>query len=213
MAAGALWGLIATGGGTAFLAQVGRDRGRSKQPDLWRSWGGPPATRALRYRNTENRVLLDRRRIKLEKLLGSSLPSQDDETKDPEGSDQIYESAVGYLLEATRDTTRFPLVFSENANYGFRRNLLGFKPYGLIISAAALLGACSLFVQELGFPPNGTWKESIIDNPENLVIVRLVGATFISIVFVTWFLVVKTDWVKTTADAFAQRLVGAIDNL
>ena len=43
---GGLLGIISTGGGTALLAQIGRDRGSKKQSLLWGSWGGSPTTRA-----------------------------------------------------------------------------------------------------------------------------------------------------------------------
>ena len=43
----ALFGLLSTAGGTAVLAQFGRDRGREKQRELWAGWGGAPTTRLL----------------------------------------------------------------------------------------------------------------------------------------------------------------------
>ena len=81
---GGLLGIIGTGGGTALLAQLGRDQGRRKQPALWMSWGGPPTTRLLRYRDTPNKVILIQWRGKLEKLMNRALPTEEEETEDPD---------------------------------------------------------------------------------------------------------------------------------
>src|ERR1700728_226876 len=56
-------------GGTALLAQVARDQGKRKQPELYRRWGGKPTTRGLRHRETVNHFLLARRHSQLQKLL------------------------------------------------------------------------------------------------------------------------------------------------
>ena len=48
---GTLWGLVTWSGATALLAQVGRDKGRVKEPGLFEQWGGKPTTRMLRHRH------------------------------------------------------------------------------------------------------------------------------------------------------------------
>ena len=58
---------------------------------------------------------------------------------DPEWADTKYEEVVTSLREATRDTSRFPLVFAENANYGFRRNLWGLRPIGTAVAVVLFL--------------------------------------------------------------------------
>ena len=50
------------------------------------------------------------------------------------------------LREATRDTSRFPLVFAENANYGFRRNLWGLRPIGTGVAVVLLLFSWALLL-------------------------------------------------------------------
>ena len=50
------------------------------------------------------------------------------------------------LREATRDTSRFPLVFAENANYGFRRNLWGLRPIGTGVAVVLLLFSWTLLL-------------------------------------------------------------------
>lgn len=48
----AFFSLLGAAGGTAIVAQVGRDPGKKKEKALWDSWGGPPTTRFLRHRRT-----------------------------------------------------------------------------------------------------------------------------------------------------------------
>ena len=68
---------------------------------------------------------------KLSELLnGTAIPTPQDEKRDPERADQVYDACVSCLIERTRDKTRFRLLFEENCNYGFRRNLWGMKPLG-----------------------------------------------------------------------------------
>ena len=49
---GALWatvgGILLYGGGATFLVQIGRDRGKALEPELFRSWGGKPSVAILR---------------------------------------------------------------------------------------------------------------------------------------------------------------------
>ena len=45
-------------------------------------------------------------------------------------------------MRKTRNPERHPLVFKGLIEYGFRRNLLGLKPFGVSLALAALAG-CS----------------------------------------------------------------------
>jgi hypothetical protein len=73
-----------------------------------------------------------------EQVAGLRLPTEAEEVQDPEGADAVYELAVGALRERTRDTNQYPPVPSENARYGFRRNVLGLRPYGIATSLIGL---------------------------------------------------------------------------
>ena len=211
--AGALLGLFATGGGTAVLSQLGRDLGRRKQAGLWERWGGPPTTSLLRFRDSLNRSLLQHWRAKLESLRGHALPSEQEEVEDPVGSDQKYEAAVNYLRESTRDTEKFPLVFAENINYGFRRNLWGMKPYGLVIAILAMVCSWVFFFWLAGLPTTVTWSADALAKPDTVVVSRLVGSIANTIVVAVWLLVIRPSWVKTAAEAYAERLLGAVESL
>ncbi len=213
LATGGLSGLIGTGGGTALLAQVGRDRGSKKQSALWESWGGPPTTRLLRFRDSSNRVILTRWRAKLEKLLGRELPTAEEEAQDPVGADQQYEAAVNFLREATRDAYKFPLVFAENVNYGFRRNLWGLKPYGLVLAALATAASWGLFLLSAGLPTAESWLDTVVMNPDGITITRLVGSAFNTAAIAVWLFFITPGWVRIPAEAYAQRLLGSLYKL
>jgi len=120
-----------------LLAQLGRVS--SRQPQLWARWGGAPTTQLLRHRNPSGNAELRRHYHERLRALEPSLalPSAEDEGRDPVGADRAYEAATRLLIARTRDRKRFPLVFKENVNYGYRRNLWGMKPIGVTI---AILG-------------------------------------------------------------------------
>ncbi len=73
--------------------------------------------------------------------IGGPAPTAKDEEADPVKCDAYYERCGNWLRENTRDTKKFKLLFDENINYGYRRNLLGLKAPGLAIDAL-VLAAC-----------------------------------------------------------------------
>ncbi len=84
---------------------------------------------------------------------GVTLPSPEAEATDPEAADSLYDSAVQWLIPQTRSGGRFPLVFQENVNYGFRRNLWGLRPIGLAVAIGCLVVNASMVVtiREAGY--------------------------------------------------------------
>ena len=104
-------------------------------------------------------------------------------------------------------------MFAENINYGFRRNLWGLKPYGLIFAILAAIASWGLFFSSVGFPPAESWLDNVVRNPDGVTITRLVGSLFNTVVIAVWFLVITPEWVRTTAEAYAQRLLASVDTL
>jgi hypothetical protein len=194
----AIWSLLTYAGGTALLTQVARDQGRKKQAELFTAWGGKPTTCRLRHRGADNPVLLARRHGQLQRLMPDlQFPSADDEAADPGRSDAIYESATAVLLERTRDQKRFPLVFEENCNYGFRRNLWGLRPVGVTLT---VIGITSLLV-------------GIVTRQVSLSPVVVVAGIVDLTLFCGWAFVFTPQWVRLTADAYAERLLAACEQL
>lgn len=196
-----LWGIIVWWGGAALIAQVARDPGKRKERELFEAWGGKPSTRLLRYRDAENRVLVERLHAKLAELVPEArVGSPAEEERDPAAADAVYETWTGYLRNRTRNRERFPLVFEENCNYGFRRNTWGLKPLGTL-TAIAGLGAIVFRV--------------VIDSLAGAVLSPIIltagGANLLLLIL--WLFWITPTWVRIAADAYAERLLETVDDL
>ncbi len=199
---GPISGLVVGAGGVALLAQLGRDWGKRKQPRLFASWGGEPTTRLLRHRDAPNTVLLERRHRKLKALLpDQQIPTREQELADPQQADVVYQACAALLKEKTRDKQRFPLVFEENCNYGFRRNLWGMKPLGILTATAGSAAVIALVVLHYR---EGKVAMSAV-TPTAMVVNGL-----LLLAWLFWF---TPAWVKIAADAYAERLLAACDTL
>lgn len=203
-----------------FLAQLAREMGKTKQDELYNEWGGKPTTYFLRHRTTRNKVELARRHSKLHELTGQPMPTQAEELADPDLADQTYDTCVQFLLSKTRDHSKFFLLYEENCNYGFRRNLFGMKPLGITTSfiGVLFLGAQCIFAIGL-FNIVSTWQISNLtqivmslqfSNCSPLSLACLLVNLFL---LTAWLLWINSDWVKSTGDAYAVRLLESCENL
>jgi hypothetical protein len=117
--------------------------------------------------------------------------------QDPDGADAVYETAVDVLKECTRDTSQFPLVSTENARYGFRRNMLGLRPFGLASSLlgliVAIVAAASITASRSAF-----LADAVID---------------LLLLLVFWWKTVTRAWVRRQAEAYAEALLRTIEHL
>ena len=210
----AFFALLGTAGGTAVVAQLGRERGRKKEPDLWRSWDGASTTRLLRHRRTpDDIVMTPGLRQQVEEWVGYPLPNQKEEEACPAEADTKYKEAIRSLREATRDTTKFPLVFAENANYGFRRNLWGLRPIGTPIAVLLTLYSWTLLSLTIwGRPWPEPWWD-ILPNPDSVAVIRLAVAVANTSLAALWIFWVKPSWIKTVADAYAMKLLESVQTL
>jgi len=197
---GVFLGILTSAGGTALLSQVARDRGKKKEVELFQSWGGKPTTVRLRHRDCHNAVLLGRRHQKLQKLLASKIPNSAEEAENSAHADAVYDSCVARLIEKTRDRKKFPLVFDENCSYGFRRNLWGMKPIGVLLAMLGLLASIARLSLDY-YQHTSPTPFSIAAAAVNLVL--LLGWTL-------WF---TPGWVRIAADAYAERLLASLETL
>jgi len=197
-----VWGLIGWSGGGFLLAQLGRDAGLKKESQLFKSWGGKPTTKMLRHRDFNNSVILARRHKKLKALIKDvKLPTSEEEARDPNAADETYEACATFLREKTRDRKEFALVFEENCSYGFRRNLWGMKPIGFIVSLLCL----GVIIVSPIFEP------SILNDGRIGLVVLAGGANLF--LMVLWVFVFRPSWVKVAANAYAERLLEACEQL
>jgi len=193
-----LWSLVTWCGGVALLAQLGRDWGKRKEPQLFRTWGGAPTTRRLRFRDAPNPALLAHRHHQLSSMFRDlALPSEMEEADDAARADQVYEACVQLLRDKTRDRKCFPLVFEENCNYGFRRNLWGMKPIGV---TTAVLGI--IVTLAVGY---------LYENIASPGVIAVAAINFLLLII--WLFCVTANWVRVPADAYAERLLDSIDGL
>lgn len=188
--------------GAVGLAVCGivRDRGRDLQSRLWANWGGSPTVQRLRWRDAENQRRVARLHDRLNGVLTEPLPDAEEEADDPQDADERYEEAVASLRDRTRNTQRFRLVFEENKEYGFRRNALGIRPIGLAFAALALI------VSVLAF--------NLDDGGIASRLLRWGGCAAVAgAAFLYWWRVVTEDWVKRSAEIYADRLFESVETL
>jgi hypothetical protein len=197
-----LWPLLGAAAVVILVDQLGRDGGRRLQPALWDSWGGAPTTAALRHRSTPNPILLARQHERIAAIVGKALPTADEERADPAGADHAYEAAIAVLIARTRGRRKeYPLIFTENCNYGFRRNMLGLRPWGRLLAAAAGILALAAFAGKLA---------GLVNIPLALVGIALVVSAAATVI---WWRVVTPGWVQPVAHAYSERLLEAAETL
>jgi hypothetical protein len=144
----AVFAIVVAAGGPLLMAGFVRRRGLGLQAELVARWGGLRTTDLLRCRTgPTNAALRDQRRRELERVSNLELATVKAEQADPQAADDLIETGIAVLRERTRGKDRFPLVFAENKNYGFERNLLAMRWIGVlssVIGGAALLTVIGL---------------------------------------------------------------------
>ena len=199
---GTLFGLASSLGFMFLLSQLVRDRGKSREPWLFGKWGGKPSTVMLRH--TDPRLNVNTR-CRYHKRLSAmlpeaSLPNAEQEKANPSKADAAYASCGDYLLSKTRDRERFQLLFQENVNYGFRRNLWAMKSVGIAISVLSLV-ALALVTRIEARADAVPW------------FANLTAITIVALLLTWWIVRITPSWVRIVADAYAIRLLACIDDL
>jgi hypothetical protein len=189
-------------GGAFLLTQLARDAGKKLEPKLFALWGGLPSVAI--FRHCDNR--LDAiTKVRYHRAMASLVkqtkpPTETQERDNPCAAEEMYIAWSIYLRTHTRDQKKFPLLFKENVNYGYRRNVLGLRPLG--ISSAILVAAIAI-----GRVCWDYYQTRQIDQ------MMLGVALFSFVLLFIWVFKVSPDWVRVPADAYAHRLVEAIEVL
>jgi len=177
----------------ALVTQVGRDKGKLKEERLYESWGGKPTTVMLRHRDSPlDPAALTLLHDALAKATGVPTPSKRKEAGNPDTADKVYEEYVRYLRDSTRDREKYPRVFEELVNYGFRRNLWGLKPIGIVL---AVIGS----VAAIG----ATWW---LQGNDRQPIAGAMAAINL-VMLAAWIWWINPAWVRIAAQAYAERLI------
>jgi hypothetical protein len=196
-----LVGLLAAFGFVALLAQLGRDQGKQFEPWLYKQWGGMPSAQLLRHRDSRLAPETKRRyhEVLTQLVPQLCLPSAATEAADMYSADSSYESCSAFLRERTRDKKVFPLVFAENVNYGFRRNLWSMRRAGVTLCLLALVAsaAAAIALRKNGLPP----------------VVPTVAMLLSASLLVWWLLRIKPTWVQVAAYAYAERLLSSCETI
>ena len=103
------------------------------------------------------------------------------------------------IILCTRDKKQYPILFKENISYGFRRNSYGIKWLAVIL---ALLPIIVVVVDLLV-------KNVSIVNVDELT--TWVSICFSVVLFIWWAFVVRVEWVKDAATAYAVRLLASCE--
>jgi hypothetical protein len=199
-------------GGLYLTTNFCRELGKRLEEKLYREWGGRPTTQLLRHRdNTIEGVTKRRYHAFLASKINVPFPDKDQEANNPATADEIYQSGVRWLLNHTRpeDDRKFELIFKENVAYGFRRNALGVKPLGLVISVGSFLWV--LVVEGVFFGLNHRFIDvtafSRLPEPATASLILSV------VLIVSWLFFFTKSSVRTAAFTYAETLLRACDTL
>lgn len=208
---------IATSCGLLYaLGSWARTKGRRIEPKLRREWGGWPTTILLRH--TSELDTHTRRRYHeylaaaLPKL---SFPTAEQEAKNPSEATDVYDSAVIWLKERTRDKECW-MVNRENAQYGFRRNLLGLKPDGITFCLLTLFASLVAVISDnpsvVGPLQSYNWRGEI------QILTGLGPAVWAALAVNTlavlvWVFVVTKAWVREAGFQYANALLACCDKI
>jgi hypothetical protein len=196
-------------GGLYLTTNFSRERGKRLEGKLYCQWGGKPTTQLLRHRDNRIESVTKRRyHAFLASKINIPFPDRDQEANDPAAADEIYHSGVRWLLNHSRpeDNKKFELLFKENVAYGFRRNALGLKPLGLLISCSSLLwvllveGVISL---QHGFID----RAALVRIPETATASLIVSAVMIC----AWLIFFTKESAHTAAFTYAESLLRTCD--
>ena len=138
-------------------------------------------------------------------ILGLTLASPEDERENPEWADEGYESANRWLLEQTRNQAWFDLLFTENVNYGFRRNLLGLKPIALGVDTISMLLVIGVAA--------GSWTGQFVSTIHSLAPEWWASLAITMVHAVLFKKNIQAKWVQAAAETYARQLLAACDTL
>ena len=185
-----VFSIIVACGFITALAHYSRHQGRKTEKRLFSLWGGKPTTIILRHLddtldgNTKTRY----HKYLSEKIEEWNAPTLEDEQKSPDVADELYDSAVKWLLAKTEDTSKYKLLFKENISYGFRRNARGIKWFGVMCSIIAIL------LSLVNLYPNPDYWDGKKYSLEYSSLV------FSIVMFIWWLVVVSDAWVRDAAE-------------
>jgi len=207
--AGIVLTFLITFGVMAFLSNLVSNKGNQLQTRLYESWGGAPTTLLLRHSDPTLDPHTTRRYHQWieEHIPGLILPTSQSETDNPTAADGAYLSATNYLREYTRDKAKYPLVYSDLVAYGFARNLLALRGFGIFVSLCSI----SLNGVFMYFSYSGPTIKEYVASHVSMVLFST-GATVASLIllFILIFSL-NNDYVRERALRYAKSLLAVCE--
>lgn len=196
--------------GVAYaLGRIARDAGKRKQEGLFAKWGGAPTTQMLRHRDARlDAHTKGRFHAVLARGIGKAMPSAEAEHSDPTAADELYRAATVWLINQTRDTKAFPLVFKENVAFGFHRNAFGLRVPGMSVAVVCIIWTLH-HANVLGF----TAPYFTIDNALGMLVSTLVVMLVSGMMLLAWLFWFNESALKRVGFAYSERLLEGCDRL
>lgn len=201
--------LILFSGALTLLSNLARWRGKISERTLIEKWGGWPSTSLLRHRDvTIESFTKARYHRELETICeGLKMPTEEEEKINPSEADARYRSATRRLIEKRREK-KYQLLHSENAQYGFRRNLLGLKSSALTILCLMTLFA-GVALAYGTHTPISNWESFYVDIRERQPLYLLLVANILAII--VWIWAIRPSFVKQASEEYALALFRTLD--
>ena len=202
---------LATSCGLLYaLASFARTKGKEVERRLLLVWGGWPTTHLLRHSGALDATTRARyHAVLIANVPDLKLPTAAEEAAEPAAADALYASAINWLKEHARGRD-FPLVEKENAQYGFRRNLLGLKSLGITINVIVVILSLVVLLAPTLLVPT-TLEAAVIQASERSAVWAAILVNVLAIA--AWLRIVNDAWVREAADQYASRLLAALERL
>jgi hypothetical protein len=191
-----------------LFTNIARASGKTIEPRLIAAWGGWRTIVLLRHRDTTiDPYTKARYHAALEGLSsGLTMPTPAEEATNPAEADNRYRSATKRLIEQRRDP-KYPLLHQENAQYGFRRNLLGLKAIALLLLCVAL--ATSLGAWWFDLPRPVQSGRLFLDAATRWQVYSSIGGSVACVSM--WLVLIRPRFVLLAADEYALALFRTLD--
>ena len=185
-----------------IFTHISRNAGKNIEKTLFEKWGGIPSVAIFRHRDHRlDSISKQNYHKKMSELVPNTKQyTIQEEIDNSDEADNVYHAWSQFLLSRTRDHTKFNLLFIENINYGFLRNLLGLRNLGIFISCLCLLLLC--IYGYITFPCLRDIDISI-----------LISCGLESGIIFFWIFWVNEKRVHVAANAYAKQLVETIEQI
>lgn len=195
-------GAILTGfGGMILLSFIARDLGKSVENRLFKKWTGRPTELAIMHSGPMDPPLRSRRHAALRLLFADvDIPTAEEEAVDRDAAYKRFTTITTLMISHCRNKRKWPLLFEENCNYGFRRNMLGMKPIGLTISLITSIALALLLFMAFSLH-------------QQVPVIAIAIEAVNVLMLLLWIFWVNEASVRKGADLYAARLFEVLDTV